>query len=821
MKKLASLFLLFIAIAVATNAQTAKGIIQGVLLDAKSKEPIEFASVALIPQGTTAPMTGCNTDENGSFLLTGIKAGNYTLQFSFVGYLTDSQKVTVATNSSKVNVGKFSLKQDKKLLKEVVVSEQRSQMSFEIDKRVFTIDQSIASTGGSVTDVLTDIPSVEVSNEGSVSLRGSESVTVWINGKASGLTADNQGDILQQMPAESIEKIEVITNPSAKHSPEGTAGIINIVLKRNRKAGHYGSVQAGADSKGGYNASGNINYSSGKLDAYASLNYRLNKRENGGETNTQYFDRESCQLQTSDGEREHNNLFGRAGLTWHPTVKDDIYVNLSTMFGGGSNKNTIITNSGNIASSDVTNRRVRITDGDNTPRMYNFEGGYTHRFSDTHFIDFSVNHNIWNMKNKTAYDQTVEDVVADTKFDSYQFQRNEMKNYSTEVKLDYENKLSENARIEAGYSGRFSKDESPVFTYTDKAHSHLDESLFNRFIYNQDTHALYGTYSGRINKFGYQVGLRAEYWQTKTRSLNWEQENSVTKPAYTKKDFFSLFPSLFLSYSMEGGHEIQVNYTRRLRRPWGGQLNSFSNITDSTNISFGNPDLTPEYSNAYELNYIKNWDKHTLSVSGYYRTTEDVIERISYNVGNVIYTTSENVASSNSAGLEIIGKNRLGKKFDLTTTVNLFYYKLDGFRYMINDQTIVGKEDENFSWNARLTGSYMLPWGITLQATGRYDARRIVAQGYRKASYTLDLGLRKAFDQHWSLAVSARDILDSRRWHTVTSSDNFRRDAENWHGGRTINATLTYSFGNMKAKKPTKKPSENMNNYNGYGEEME
>ncbi len=821
MKKIVSLFILFVAVAVATNAQTAKSVIQGVLLDAKSKEPIEFASVALIPQGTTAPVTGCNTEENGSFIITGVKAGNYTLQFSFVGYLTDTQKVTVAANGSKVNVGKIFLKQDKKLLKEVVVSEQRSQMSFEIDKRVFTIDQSIASTGGSVTDVLTDIPSVEVSNEGSVSLRGSESVTVWINGKASGLTSDNQGDILQQLPAESIEKIEVITNPSAKHSPEGTAGIINIVLKRNRKAGHYGSVQAGADSKGGYNASGNINYSSGKLDAYASLNYRMNKRENGGETYTQYLDRESYQLQTNDGEREHNNLFGRAGLTWHPTVKDDVYVNLSTMFGGGSNNNTIVANSGNLASLDVAGRRIRTTDGENKPRMYNFEGGYTHRFSDSHFIDVSVNHNIWNMKNETSYDQTVENIAAGTAVNSYQFQRNEMKNHSTEVKLDYENKLSENARIEAGYSGRFSRDESPVFTYTDRAHTALDEKLFNRFIYNQDTHALYGTYSGKINKFGYQVGLRAEYWQTKTRSLDWAQENSGTKPAYTKKDFFSLFPSLFFSYSMDGGHELQANYTRRLRRPWGGQLNSFSNITDSTNISFGNPDLTPEYSNAYELNYIKNWDKHTLSVSGYYRTTEDVIERISYNVGNVIYTTSENVASSNSAGLEIIGKNRLWKKFDLTTTVNLFYYKLDGFNYTINDQTIIGKEDENFSWNARMTASYMLPWGITMQATGRYDARRIVAQGYRKANYSLDLGLRKAFDQHWSLAVSARDILETRRWHTVTSSDNFRRDAENWHGGRTINATLTYSFGNMKAKKPTKKPSENMNNYNGYGEEME
>lgn len=823
MKKIVPIFTLFVMLSIVASAQTAKNVIQGFVYDAKEKSPIEFASVALIPEGSTTPVNGCNSEENGSFIITGVNPGKYTLQFSFIGYLTDTRKLNITSASGKLNVGKISLKKDSKLLKEVVISEQRSQMSFEIDKRVFTVDQSIASTGGSVTDVLTDIPSVEVDNEGSVSLRGSESVTVWINGKSSGLTSDNQGDILQQLPAESIEKIEVITNPSAKHSPEGTAGIINIVLKRNRKAGHYGSVQAGADSRGGYNASGNINYSSGKLDAYASLNYRMHKRENSGDTYTRYFNRDSYQLQTSDGEREHNNLFGRAGFTWHPTTKDDVYVNLSGMFGGGENNSTIVTNSGNLTAMDVTSRRTRMTNGENEPRMYNFEGGYMHKFTDTHFIDLSVSHNIWKMQNETSYEQTMENLLSGTSYDSYQFQRNKMNNKSTEVKLDYENKLSENARIEAGYSGRFSDEESPVFTYTDPAHTAVDEQLFNRFIYKQDTHAMYGTYSGRINKFGYQIGLRAEYWRTKTRSFDWAQENGGTAPAYTEKDFFSLFPSLFLSYSMKGGHELQVNYTRRLRRPWGGQLNSFRNITDSTNISFGNPDLTPEYSNAYELNYIKNWKEHTLSLSGYYRTTEDVIERISYNSGNVVYTTSENVASSNSAGLEIIGKNRLWKKLDLTTTVNLFYYKLDGFKYTINEQTIIGESDENFSWNARMTASYILPWGITMQATGRYNARRIVAQGQRKANYMLDLGLRKSFDEHWSLSVSARDLLDSRSWHTVTGDENFRRDSENRHGGRTISATLTYSFGNMKAKRPTKKQkqSEIMNNYNGYGEEME
>ena len=213
------------------------GTISGKMIDGENNEPLGFVTVAVTAEGSSLPTAGCTSDIDGNFTITGVKAGNYTVQFSFVGYMSESRKVSINASKSKIALGNIVLKSDKKMLKEVVVTEQRSQMSFEIDKRVFTVDQSIASTGGSASDVLIDIPSVEVSNEGVVSLRGSESVTIWINGKSSGLTADNQGDILQQMPAGSIEKIEVITNPSAKHSPEGTAGIINIILKRDRKAG--------------------------------------------------------------------------------------------------------------------------------------------------------------------------------------------------------------------------------------------------------------------------------------------------------------------------------------------------------------------------------------------------------------------------------------------------------------------------------------------------------------------------------------------------------------------------------------------------------
>ena len=807
------LFLLLLLMPFAIMAQVA-GTVSGKLIDGEEGGPMGYATVGVYKEGNDTPFKGCQSDDNGNFKINGLGEGRYTLKFSMVGYLDDSRTISITAGKNKINLGNITLK-GSRMLKEVVVTEQRSQMSFEIDKRVFTVDQSIATTGGSASDVLVDIPSVEVSNEGAVSLRGSESVTIWINGKSSGLTADNQGDILQQMPAGSIEKIEVITNPSAKHSPEGTAGIINIILKRDRKAGYYGSAQAGGDSRGGYNAGANINFSSGAFDAYGGLNYRNMQFENDGNTDTRYAGTpyDSYQRQRSSGEHNPNNIFGRAGFTWRMTEKDELYANLMGMYGNGKHKNNIITESGWMNSEgnygDPNRRTVRNTSQEGSPRMYNVELGYTHRWSDTHFIDLSVGHHVWAQKRDATYRQETQIFGADTIIhNSYQFQDGENKSSNTEIKLDYEYKINDNHRIEAGYKGDFSDDKSPVITYNDEAHQNVDRNLYNKFRYKQDTHALYATYSGRVGKLGFQVGLRGEYWNVRTRSYGWNEEQSGQLPGYTGKDFFKLFPSAFLSYEISDGQEIQVNYTRRLRRPWGGQLNSFQNISDSTNISFGNPGLVPEYSNAYEINYLKNWDNHTLSVSGYYRTTDGVIERISYSKDNVIYTTHENVASTQSAGLEIVGKNRLFKIVDLTTTVNLFYYKLDGFKYVINNQTITGEADENFSWNARMTASVMLPWGITMQLTGRYNAKRIVAQGYREPNYALDLGLRKMFNKNWSISVNARDLLDSRGWHSVTENNLFRRDSESSRGGRTFGITLTYSFGNMKAQMPKRKQQE-------------
>ena len=635
-------------------------------MDGELGGPLGFVTVQVKAKGSDKIIQGSITGDNGGYVINGLKKGNYVVTFSYVGYKEVSKNISITRNNQVLNLGELTLVEDANRLGEVEVVAKKPQMRFEIDRKVFDATQDISSEGGSASDLLSNIPSVEVDNEGEVSLRGNSSVTIWINGKASGLTSDNQADILEMMPAEDIKQVEVITNPSAKYSPEGTAGIINIVLKDDRKPGYYGSVKVGADTDGGYRASGNINYSSSKVDAYANINYRKRAFTGGGITSRQNTSDNSFLNQTSESDGSHNNWFGRFGATWHITRKDDLGVNLTGMLGGGDNGNDI-----HYISTDGQRNTIytsdRSTNNDSDMKMYNIELNYVHKFSDRSNIDITLSNNQWKNDGLSVYQERY--IYADGRPDStsYQTQDNNMNDKSWEVQVDYTNTLSEFAKIEAGYKGVFQRNGSPVDTYEGATAETITQNrkLYNNFKYNQDVHALYFTYGGKWGNLSYQAGLRGEYWTVETLSKNYDQEFNGAPAEAFSKDFFKLFPSAFLSYALPKNNEIQVNYTRRLRRPWGGQLNSFRNTSDSRNISFGNPELTPEYSHSFELNYIKLWESgHTLSLSGYYRSTDDVIQRIRFlnTAENVMYTTSENVARSQASGMEIVGKNLYGDR---------------------------------------------------------------------------------------------------------------------------------------------------------------
>ena len=804
-------------------AETEKGAqITGKVIDASTKQGMEFANISLRKTGSKEFIKGTVSDQLGTFRLDGVSNGNYVVAVSVVGYATFEKELTIGTGQKTINLRNILLKEDTQLLNEVQVVGQRSQMKFEIDRKVFNVDQSLATAGGSASDVLGNIPSVQVDPEGEVSLRGNSSVTVWINGKESGLSADNRAQILEQLPAESIERVEVITNPSAKYNPEGTAGIINIVLKKNRKAGYYGSLQAGVDTRGGYNAAGNVNFSSGKFESFVNVGTRVRKSEGEGYTNRQNLDDNGNPVsylnQLRNDEDTRKPVIFRAGTTYHATDKDHFSFNGFGLLGRGDETDWLNYTS-NIPGS-FTNS-LRTSAEKRKMNIGNFEIGYKRDFSEKSNLDLSASYNLVNITPESSFLQ-VSNYAGGTSTSSYQFQENVMKPRKWEFQADYVTEFGEQNKIEAGYKGEFLTSKSKVSTYsgTSEGNAAFNEGLYNNFTYDQNVNALYATYSKRINRFGIQLGLRGEHTRTNTNSLGYNQ-SETDHPAY-KDDYFSFYPSAFLSYQLPSNNELQLNYTRRVSRPWGGQLNPFVNLTDSTNISYGNPLLLPQYSNSLELNYIKNWESHTLSASLYYRNTDNVIQRISYRDGDIMKSTFENIAKTQSAGTELILKNNLFRMIDLTSTLNFYYNKLDGFSYLPAGATtpVVGEADEDFSWSARIIANVMLPWGVSLQATGDYNSRELVAQGYRKANHAIDLGLRKSFlDRKLSLTINTRDLLNSRKRETITSGSGFSQESVFARSGRTVGFTLTYNFGNMKGS--SKRPDRQEQQNNGDGGMME
>lgn len=811
-------FIIFFLLCLCAYTGWAQGIVKGKILDRQKSEPLGFVNIKVTEQGSDKFVGGGITDAGGNFNVSGLKDGKYTLSLTFMGYKDVTRQFEITPAKREVQFKLLYMAEDAKQLNEVTVTGQRATMKLEVDRKSFDVGQLISNAGQAASDVLDNIPSIEVDNDGNVSLRGNSSVEVWINGKASGLTSDNRAQILQQLPAESIERIEVIDNPSAKFSAEGSAGIINIVLKKDRKAGYYGSVQAGGDTRGGANTSFNINYNSRLIDTYLNMGYR--HRANTGHMESQQTSDTYNQTYDSDSKQRGNNFFTRAGVTLHATTKDDFSLSGMLMHGGGNSHSytpyiyTAVANGLNNYQLDRINRSRTGMD------MRYGEFNYRHSFNDKHFIDFTADLSSWKMNGDNWYQDSTVVVGIDDVTYSYQYRPQYINNHRKELKLEYENQVTKNFKIEAGYNGNFSRENTPQESYMDNTsfdgtNASEDKLFFNRFIYKQDLHAFYTTLSYKFGALSLMGGLRGEYWRVNTESYTWEQEHDASlREQPFKKDYFQLFPSVFMSWQMTETQQLQLNYTRRLRRPWGGQLNSFRDTRDATTVSFGNPYLTPEFSNSFSLNYLKQWNDHSLLVSAYYRPTTDVIQRISYKnqEDGLFYQTSMNVAKSVSTGLEMTVKNKLWRILDLTTSANAYYYRLNGFSYDIDGQTVTGNSDHNFTWNARMTASLMLPYDISIQTTGRYTARQVITQGYRKANYSIDFGARKNFfNKLFTLSVNCRDLLDSRRFETFTSGPNFTRHQINRRGGRRVSMTLTWNFGNMKQKK---RPNKNHNGEN-------
>lgn len=781
--------------------------ISGKLLDATTNEAFAYVNVALHDASNNQLITGTLSDIDGKFELFADN-GNYLLKISFVGYKSYQKSIQLSALRPHVRLGTILLEEDAQLMKEVEVTGQKSAMQLELDKKVFNVSDNILAEGASASEVLENIPSVEIDTEGNVSLRNNSSVELWINGKPSGLSGSDKGQILEMLPAESIEKVELITNPSAKYNPEGSVGIINIVLKESHKGGYFGSVTAGANYQEGNDYPGanlglNFTYNNSKWDFFLNASGRHNLRNRSSYNNRTSFEEgaDTTYLnQSNNNINKFYNGFLRTGFTYRIDQKNEIGMSAFGAYNRFERNNLIHYTTLN-QDKDTTAVRNRTTNSLGDMAFYNATVDFKHKFvADKEEISANLNYFGFLRNSNSDYHNWQNNTGNISQTTEYQ-QQNEF-GHSASAQVDYYNKFTPNSKLEVGAKASFDYQDSKDRSF-DKDHTEIADR-YNPFLYTEQIYALYASYGNKFDWFGFQIGVRAEETITQANGIN--------------RSYFQAFPSAYLSFELPQSNEIQVNYTRRINRPRGNAINNYVDRTDPTNISYGNPWLMPEFSNNVELNFLKTWDLHTLSAGLYYSYTENVIQRVSkLNETGVMENTFENINYSHNAGIELIAKNRLFKNYlDLTTSVTGYYYCLgENKEYNI-------ARTENFSWNARINANVKILSNLSAQVTAYYNAPRLVAQGSVDHRYGLNAGIKASFfDKALSINFTVNDILNSRSHSLRTSwSDNFYQESATTSIGRNYRLSLSYNFGNMKPKRNKNAQPNNQNTSSGFEDDM-
>ncbi len=794
-----------------------------------SGNTLPMADVLLYASDGTTQIKGEITDDDGNFLIDGISLDDYVLEVSFMGYKEKRINVSLSEEKPSVRYKKIVLVEDAGMLQEVQVSGTQSTMKVDLDKKTYMVNSNAIADGTSASEILKEIPSVEVDVEGKVSLRNSENVEIYINGKPAGLTEENRGDILEQMPAGSVQQVEIISNPSSKFDAEGSVGIINIVMKAEEKKNstYYGSVSAGAiypwNGRLGGNVGANIYYTKNKWSINSSIGLINRNMVGNGYTNRETYNGDTTYLdQTRDQDADMRSGFFRIGINYN--INDNNKLSTSGMLsvGGRNNSQELNYNNGYILNGHRTPTlmETRLTNTDGLRLMGNVSIDYLHKFSKgsewTSSVSFIPNKN----DNDQTYEQItkhrsdIDSIVSRLRDNDYQqFQSFNGHNHTLGIQSDYVKQVkwseTNNGKIETGVKATFSTQgnvvTSEIQPYGADERTAQPE-LGNDFELRQNIYAAYISYSQKKKRFGMQLGLRGEL-----TDVSWNLYSAGDSD--DKKPYGNLFPSAFFSYTFSDKDELQLSYTRRISRPRRYWLNPYVNVSDPANIYFGNPNLDPEITNSTELSYIKNLKKSTFMASLYHKLTQDLVQQYSWIYNDVMWNTRANLATSHAGGLELILKNRF-KAVSLTYNVNLYYYALKGGIFdvttvmpgfgVINKEVTI-QDRSNFSWSGQLSADFSLPKAIKLQASGNYRSPRSTAQGKMLHNYNVNLGLKKSFfSQKLSATLSVRDLLNSRKRRSETWDDSFYQKSEFKFSGRTISLNLAYNFGNLSKNSKSK-----------------
>jgi len=790
----------------------------GTVKDEVSKEVLEFATVAFFSKRDSSIVGGGITDSKGEFNIKS-KPGKLYAIVEYIGYnkkVIDPIEIDfeqIKAGNLKIDLGSIFLSGSDVLMDEVEIRAEKSETQFSLDKKVFNVGKDLANKGGTAEEILDNVPSVTVDVEGEVSLRGSSGVRILIDGRPSGYESNTNA--LKQIPANLIESVEVITNPSARYEAEGQAGIINIITKKEKRSGFNGSfdVNVGLPLSAGFGA--NLNYRKNKLNFFA--NYGLNYRESiGGGTSTtkQFIDSLdlvtiSDQISNRDRSGLSNNF--KFGIDYFLRENETITGAFKYNFGDDNNLNTINYNDYifSILPENLDSSSVRIDNEEEDESSLEYSLNYKKEFNNNrkHTLNINASYEDQLEKEYSLFDESI--VVSDGNNRSL-LQQNFIDEGSKQWLFsgDYVHPLGKDHQYEFGAKASF-RDIGNDFKVEEMINGNWEElpEFTNDFLYNENIYAVYGQYGNRFNDFSFQMGLRGEYTDVLT-------ELSLTNYS-NPRSYFDLFPSAFLNYDITETSAIQVSYSRRVQRPRFFFLNPFITFTDRRSRFSGNPDLDPEYTNSYEINYLKYWDKMNFSGGLFYRHSTDVVDRI---------------RSIDEKGIIIVRPENLNTRDDFGIDFNASYYGIDWLRLDANVSAFQSKTNgtnlddafnaDAFAWTSRLTSKFTFWKNSDLQLRLNYRSGRQTVQAEYDDVTSLDVGWTKDFlkAKNMTLTFSARDLFNSRKrnWETYgpaisTSSDNaifnpagmpisFIQNGEFQWRGRSVGLTLSYRVNQKKQR---------------------
>jgi outer membrane receptor protein involved in Fe transport len=757
---------------------------------------VPFANVAVYNQADSTLAAGAVSDDLGKFQLA-VKPAAYYLKVSFLSF-NEKVVANVDVRQRDADVGRIVLSGEAKMLDEVTVRGEKSTMELSLDKKIFNVGKDLANAGGSASDILTNIPSVSVDPEGNVKLRGSDNVRILIDGKPSGLVSFKGGSGLQQLQASMIERVEVITNPSARYEAEGMAGIINIVLKKERNQGFNGSFEAISGYPLNLGGAANLNYRHRKVNFF--INYSIAYRKQPG-TGKQYQERERDDTtfitrQTNDATITGFNNNIRGGI--------DLYFTETSILTGSylfrRSDATRITdiryedylfNESNLDS--VTTRRQ---DEDEIEPNSEYSLIYKKSFKGKdHALTAEVKYlDNWESSNQTFTQHTfVPAGIEDLTKARLQKSLNDESEKQLLLQLDYSKPFGKDGHFETGLrsSSREMINDFVVSQRNQSGEFVPLPGLDNIFLYNENINALYGIVGNKYKKISYQVGLRAEWTDVKTTL----QETNQVNP----RKYANLFPSAHFTVSLPKSNDVQISYSRRVRRPFYNDLSPFMTFSDSRNYFSGNPDLNPEFSNVYEISHIKYFEKGSLSSSVYYRDAKGKIERIrTVGADGNATTLPQNLNSERSGGLEFTSEYALEKWWKLDFNFNFFYADIDGTNIMETYKATT------YSWFARQSSRFTLPANFDLQLRGNYEAPQKTAQGRRRSLYYIDISMSKdVFKGRGTLNFNVLDVFNTRRQRSITTGPGFYTEGNFQFRRRQLNLTLSYRINQAKPAKKT------------------